>query len=133
LVRFFQNELPADRSELNKALALNPKSLFVLDGIGYLLTLLGDWDQGIKLIRHTMHTNRYYGVYVHYALWLDWMRQENYARAYLEALSFKRHAVFWEPLMKAVTLGQLGRIDEGKVEAAKLVALKPDSKPAGAS
>jgi hypothetical protein len=56
LARFFQNELPAARSELNKALALNPKSLFVLDGIGYLLTLLGDWDQGIKLIRHTMHT-----------------------------------------------------------------------------
>lgn len=131
LVRFFADELPASRSELNKALALNPNSLFILDGIGYLMTLLGEWERGPQLIRHTMAANPYYGVYVHYALWVDWMRQQNYERAYLEALNFKRPAIFWEPLIKAATLGKMGRIDEGRVEAAKLLALKPDFKTRG--
>jgi len=126
LVRFFENELPAARSEIEAALALNPNSLFILDGIGYLMTLLGEWDQGPELIRSTIASNPYYGLYVHYALWVDWVRQGNYERAYLEALNFKRPAVFWEPLMKAATLGQLGRIDEARSEAGKLLSLRPD-------
>lgn len=130
-VRFFQNELSFAKAEIDKALELNPNSLFILDGIGYLMTLMGDWEKGPKLIRYTMAANPYHGLQVHYALWVDWMRQGNYERAYLETLNFKRPAVFWEPLMKAATLGQLERIDEGEAEAAKLVALKPDFKTRG--
>jgi hypothetical protein len=102
------------------------ESLFILDGIGYLLTLLGDWEKGTSLIRKVMQRNPFYSHYVHYALWVDWIHQENYERAQTETLYFKKPSFFWEALMQAVTLGQLGRYEEGKRAVAALLKLKPD-------
>lgn len=95
-------------------------------GIGYLLTLLGEWERGPVLIRRVIQLNPYYDLYVHYALWVDWVRQENYNQAHLETLNFRRPPVFWEPLMKAVTLGQLGRVEQGERAIEDLLKLKPD-------
>jgi tetratricopeptide (TPR) repeat protein len=120
------NELNAARNEALRALELNPESLFILDGIGYLLTLLGDWEQGTSLIREVMQRNPFYSHYVHYALWVDWIHQENYERAQAETLYFKKPSFFWEALMQAVTLGQLGRYEEGKRAVDALLKLKPD-------
>jgi adenylate cyclase len=125
-VLMLADEIPAALAEIERALALNPNSLFMLDGIGYLLTLLGEWERGPALIRKIMQLNPYYGLYVHYALWEDWVRRKEYSRAYLETINFRRPAVFWEPLMKAATLGLLGRIQEGKQTAKALLTLKPD-------
>ena len=124
-VRMISNELPAALAEATRALTLNPNSLFVLDGIGYILTLLGEWERGPSLIRKVIQLNPYYSFYVHYALWVDWIRQGNYEHAYLETMHFSRPSVFWEPLMKAATFGQLGRVEEGKQAVENLLKLKP--------
>ncbi len=126
LVRMFSNEIPAALAEVERALALNPNSLFILDGIGYIMTLLGEWERGPTLIREVIHQNPYYGLYVHYALWVDWIRQGKDEEAYLETLNFRGPKVFWEPLMRTVSLGRLGRIEEGKRAAEELLKLKPD-------
>jgi adenylate cyclase len=125
-VYMFNNEIDAARTEINRALAMNPNSLFMLDGIGYLLTLLGDWERGPELIREAMERNPYYGFYVHYALWVEWIRQKDYEQAYLETLNFKIPSLFWEPLIQASTFGQLGRYEEGKQAVEKLLELKPN-------
>ena len=39
------------------------------------------------------------------------MQQEKYEQAYLETLKSRRPTVFWKPLMKAATFGQLGRVE----------------------
>lgn len=126
LILMYGSEINAALIEINRALALNPNSLFVIGGIGYVLTLLGDWERGPKLIREAMERNPYYGLYVHYALWVDWVRQGDYEQAYLETLNFRRPYVFWEPLMQAATFGHLERYEEGKKAVEKLLELKPD-------
>jgi adenylate cyclase len=126
LIRMYSNEIPAALAETERALALNPNSLFILDGIGYLLTLLGDWERGPALIKKVIQLNPYHGLYVHYALWVDWVRQQEYEQAHLETLNFKRPTVFWEPLMKAATFGLLGRTEEGRRCCENLLQLKPD-------
>jgi len=125
-VLMFSNEIEAALLEMNRAFALNPNSLFMLGGIGYLLTLLGDWERGPDLIREVMRRNPYYSLYVHYALWVDWIRQEDYEQAHLETLNFRRPPLFWEPLMQAATFGQLARYEEGKRAVENLLKLKPD-------
>jgi adenylate cyclase len=125
-VFMFSNEINAALTEANRALALNPNSLFLLDGIGYLLTLLGNWKRGPALIREVIQRNPYYSLYVHYALWVDWIRQDNYEQAHLEVMNFRRSSLFWEPLMQAATFGLLGRYEEGKQAVQKLLELKPD-------
>jgi adenylate cyclase len=126
LVRMFANELPAARADIEKALALSPNSLFMLDGISYLMTLLGDWERGPALIRKVISLNPFYNPVVHYALWEDCLRREDYEGAYAETMSLRRPAVFWYPRAKAATLGHLGREDEGKKAVEDLLKLKPD-------
>jgi adenylate cyclase len=125
-VRMFTNEIPAARAEVEKALALSPNSLFVLDGIGYIMTLLGDWERGPALIRKVISLNPFYNPIVHYALWLDCLRREDYEGAYLETMGLRRPALFWYPLAKAAALGHLGRYEEGKQFLENLLKLKPD-------
>ena len=126
LVHFYSNELSAAIKESHRALALNPNSLFTVDGIGYIMTLSGEWEQGLTLIRKTIKLNPYYRNVVHYALWVDRLRREDYEGAYSETMSLRRPAVFWYPLAKAATLGLLGRDEEGKQFAENLLKLKPD-------
>ena len=64
---------------------------------------------------------------VHYALWVDWIRQKEYERAHIwrRSTSEDRH-VFWEPLMKAATFGHIERFEEGNRQLKNLLKLKPD-------
>lgn len=124
--RLFSNEIPAGLAEVERASALNPNSLFFMDNIGYLFTLFGDWERGPTLIRKAIKLNPYYSIAVHYALWVDWFRQEKYQQACMETLNFRRPMLFWDPLMKAAAFGMLGRYEEGKRAAEDLLKIKPD-------
>ncbi|MEJ2725466.1 MAG: hypothetical protein P8175_12630 [Deltaproteobacteria bacterium] len=126
LVRMFANELPEARADIGRALAMSPNSLFMLDGIGYLMTLLGEWEEGPALIRKVMRLNPFYNTVVHYALWADCLGREDYEGAYAETMSLLRPGVFWYPLVKAATLGLLGRGKEGKRFVENLLELKPN-------
>jgi len=126
LVRMFADELPAARADIENALALGSNSLFLLDGIAYLMTLLGEWEKGPALIRKVMKLNPFYNDVVHYALWEDCLRREDYDGAHVETMGLRRRAVFWYPLAKAATLGLLGRGEEGKPFAENLLKLKPN-------
>ena len=124
-VRMLCDENHAAKSEVERALDLNPNSLFMLDGIGYLLTLLGDWVRGPAIIRKVIKLNPYYGPHVHYALFVDFFHRRDYEGALLETLNFRRPTLFWEPLLKAVIYGQLGRYEDGKLAVGELLKLKP--------
>ncbi|MGD9384619.1 MAG: hypothetical protein PVH55_11260 [Desulfobacterales bacterium] len=125
-VRMLENEIPGALAETERALSLNPNSLLFLDKIGYLMTLLGEWEHGPALIRKAIRFNPYYKPVVHYALWVDCLRQEEYERAHLETQRFITPSIFWYSLAKAATLGQLGRYEEGEQAVKHLLKLKPD-------
>jgi TolB-like protein len=126
LVQLFQGNIAAALCEAERALALNPNALILYDKIGYLMTLCGDWERGPALIRKAIRLNPYYSIIVHYGLWMDWIRQEDYEQAYLETLNFRTPTRYFDPLMKAAALGLLGKIDEGRQAVDDLLSLKPD-------
>jgi len=126
LIRFYSNELISALEEVDRALELNPNSLFVLDGLAYIMILAGQWQRGTELARKAIRINPCYRPAVHYALWVDCLRQKNYEGAYLETMGLRRPDVFWYPLAKAATLGLLGRYAEGEKFVNKLLELKPD-------
>lgn len=130
-VRMLCNELPSALAELNRAMALDPESLLFLDGIGYLLTLLGDHKRGTAIIHEVMQQNPCYNPIVHHALWLDHIRQEKYDQAYLETFNLHNPSFFWEPLVKASTFGLLGMSEEGDKAVQQLLTLKPDFQARG--
>jgi adenylate cyclase len=125
-VLLLKNERSAGLSEVDRALQLNPNSLIFLENIGHVATLLGDWQRGPALIRRAIELNPYYDRIVHYSLWVDWVRQEKYDRADEETLHFNRPLLFWDPLMKAASLGLLGKTEEGVQAGKDLLERKPD-------
>ena len=130
-VHLLRNDLEAGRAEVERALALGPNTLFVLDDVGYMMTLLGEWERGVALIERAIRLNPFYSNFVHYALWLNCLRQEDYNGAYTETLKLNHPALFWDHLARAATLGLIGNIEEGRKSAAELLRLKPDFQERG--
>ncbi len=125
-VHLLRSDLPAGLAKAEQALDLGPETLFALDGIGYLMTLLGDWERGPGLIEKVIRLNPFYGNYVHYALWVNCLRQQQYDQARQETMKLTRSAHFWDHLAKAATCGLCGRIEEGRRCAAELLERKPN-------
>jgi adenylate cyclase len=125
-IHMFRNELEAGLAEAERALSLGPETLFFLDGIGYLMTLMGDWEGGPALIEKVIRLNPFYMNVVHFALWVNCLRQKDYAGAYHETLKLNRPELFWDHLARASTLGLLGNIEDGRKSADELLKLKPD-------
>ncbi|MDJ0805106.1 MAG: hypothetical protein QNI97_19690 [Desulfobacterales bacterium] len=125
-VHLLGDEMAAGREEIEHALQIGPETLFMLDGIGYLLTLMGEWQRGPALIEKVIRANPFYSNYVHHALCFDWLRQKDYERAYLEAMKLNRPAHFWDHLTRAATLSLSGRTEDARRAAAELIELKPD-------
>ena len=52
-----KGELAAARAEVESALEINPDSLVYLEWIGWLMTLLGEWERGPALLRRALDLN----------------------------------------------------------------------------
>jgi adenylate cyclase len=126
-----KGELEAGRLEAEKAYELNPDSFVYLEWIGWLLALLGDWDRGTGLIRRSLERNPGHIPVALHALWADHIRRGEHEEAYRVALLFKDATFFWRALMRAASLGLLGRSDEAKREAEELLRQKPDFRERG--
>ena len=125
-VCFMQNRLQEARYEAEATYHLHPDSLMVLDRIGWLMAMTGEWDRGINWVAKAIKLTPYYRPWVRHALCFNWFRLGNYEKAYQETLSFTMPEFFWDQLMKASTCGHLGRIKEGRACVRALLALKPN-------
>jgi hypothetical protein len=120
-----KGELAAARDELEQA---SPESrlLIYLEIIGFLLTLLGDWERSSALSRSARERNPHCLPQVLMGLWADHLRRGEMEAAYRAALDYRDPTFFWRPMMRASCLGHLGRASEASVEVAELLRRKPD-------
>ena len=125
-LHLLSDDVTAAHRDAEVAFSLNPNSLCMLDAIGYILTLSGDWQRGPELVRRAICLNPCHRQAVHYALWIDAMHREDYQQAYDEALQCRLHGDFWAHLSVATSLVMLDRIPEAESEVAKLLAMHPD-------
>jgi adenylate cyclase len=125
-VRFVEDKLQEARHEAKTAYRLCPNSLMVLDIIGWVMALAGEWKRGENYIKKAMQLNPYHRPWVRHALLLNWFKEEDYEKAYQESLHFMMPESHWDQLLKASACGHLGRIEEGQACVRALLALKPD-------
>jgi adenylate cyclase len=121
-----KGELAASRAEVQNALDLNPDSLVYLESLGWLMTLCGDWERGPALVRRAVARNPHHMALAAHALWADHLRRGEADEAYQAALQYGDTGFFWRALTRACCLGHLGRLKEARLEAAELLASKPD-------
>jgi len=75
--------------------------------------------KGIKL-------NPYHPTWFHLAPFLDYYRRGEYQNTLAEALKFNYPKLFWDPLIRAASLYQLGRQNEAKTAVSQLLELEPE-------
>jgi adenylate cyclase len=121
-----KGELAAARAEVQGALELNPDSLVYAEWIGWLMTLLGEWERGPELLRRALSLNPHVVPVAQHALWLAHLHRGEIEEAYQAALQYRDPTFFLRALMRACCLGHLGRHEEARVEVAELLARKPD-------
>ena len=92
-IHLLRSDLQAGLTEAERALELAPETLYMLDGIGYLMTLMGEWERGVALIEEVIRLNPFYGNFVHYALWVNCLRQKQYDQAHQETMKVTHSAI----------------------------------------
>jgi tetratricopeptide (TPR) repeat protein len=118
-------EIEAARVEAERALTLCPKSLVYLDALGWVLTLLVLGARP-RAVDRAIERNPHHLPFVFHARWVDHLRRGEWDEAYDAAVRYTDTAYFWRLLMRASTLGLLGRLAEAERVAADLVRVRPD-------
>lgn len=125
-LHFFLNERDLFLVEAEKAIALNPNSPLLIGYLGWLLALYGEWDRGLAIMGKGMELNPHYPGWFRMAPYFYFYYQGRYMEALQEAQQFQMPQFFWDPLLRAASLGQLGREREAAQAVAELLRLKQD-------
>lgn len=112
--------------EIEKALDLNPNSPFRIGAIGFFLSLYGEWEKGKEILDRAMKQNIGYPAWYYGATTAYYYKLNEFEKAYEEALKYDVPAIFWGPMLRAATLGQLGRLTDAQQNISDLIELKPD-------
>jgi adenylate cyclase len=123
---FFRNERDLFLSEVEIALALNPNAPAFIGFLGWLLALYGEWEEGLAVLEKGMALNPHFPGWFRMAPFFYYYLQGSCEEAYQEALAFQMPQLFWDPLLRAASLGRLGKQPEGAQALAELLHLRPD-------
>ena len=110
----------------NKIIDLNPNAGFLVGTAGWFLAMAGQYDKGFGFIEQSMKLNPFFPSWFHFPYFVNYYLDGKFDDALETIKKFGLPDFFWNPLMQAAVLGQLGRITEAKVALQRLLSLKPD-------
>jgi adenylate cyclase len=131
LVYFHRGDKQLFLQHAEETIALNPNSPYIVGVAGWHMTLFGEWDHGLPLLKKGMMLNPYHPTWFHLAFFMDHYHRGEYENAFAEALKFNFPDLYLDPLMRAVALSRLGRQDEAGAAVSHLLKLVPDFKNHG--
>lgn len=124
-VHFFKREQRLSLMEFEEAHRLNPYGLDLAAWIGQYYCCLGEWERGIALLRKSLERGLENPLPLA-ALALDCYRRGDYEGAWVEAGRIHHSFQIWGHVLRAASLGQLGRLDDARRELTQLQRICPD-------
>jgi adenylate cyclase len=125
LVHFHQGDKEHFLRHLEETISLNPNAPYIIGVAGWHLSLFGEWERGLALLQQGMKLNPFYPTWFHLAPYMDFYRRGDYESALAEALAFNYTGLFWDPLMRAAALGQMGRTGDAQKAVKQLLKIEP--------
>ena len=126
LVYFHRGDKELFLQHAEETIALNPNSPYIVGVAGWHMTLYGEWDRGLTLLRRGIKLNPYYPSWFHLAFFMYHYHHGEHENAFAEALKFNFPGLYLDPLMRAAALSCLGRQNEAKTALNQLLKLEPD-------
>ena len=109
-----------------KLIELTPGEAYLVGTGGWFLAMAGERQEGMSIIQRSQSLNPRCPTWFHFVPFLEHYENGEYEAALSEAKLLGIPELFWDPLIKAATLGQLGRMDEAREFLNRLLALRPD-------
>jgi tetratricopeptide (TPR) repeat protein len=100
--------------------------LFSAKIAGVCLTFAGEYERGIECIHKSIEMAPVYPGWFQFVPFADYFRKAKYEQALVEARKINMSGWFWDPLLRAATLGQMGRIKQAQAAYCELLAINPD-------
>ena len=122
-VLIVRGEIGAFRAEAERVLALNPNSASRLVLIGQFLSMAGDWDRGIELVKKGIGLSAFTLGYCHLPLFLNHYRKGEDEQALGEVERFDMPRLWVTHAFSAAVYGELGRKDEARMAVGRLLDL----------
>jgi len=125
-VYFHRGEKASFINEIGQVLALNPNAAYMVGFSGFLMALAGEWDRGLAVMAEGELLNPYHPAWFQGVQCMHAYNQGDYAQTLTILDQVDMPDLFWFPLLRAATLGRLGRTQEAKAAVDELVRIKPD-------
>jgi len=97
---------------VDQCIAVNPNAADMIGGMGFALTCAGEFERGYELLNKSVEYNPYGPWWFNAGYVFYFLHKKDYQKALQFAEKVSRPALFWDPLLKAATLGHLNRADE---------------------
>jgi tetratricopeptide (TPR) repeat protein len=133
LIYFLRGQRAMFLAEAEQALQLNPNHAVIVAALALHIGMVGEWERGLQLTTKAMRLNPHHPGWFHLVPFMIYYRQSEYDLAWNEAQRFNIPVFYWDPLIRTVVLGQLGRQSEAKRAVGELLALVPDFEHRGRS
>ena len=114
-----------------QCLKLNPDSCFCSGLMGLCMSVAGDWDRALSLVRTAMDLIPSYPRILHHVPFMDHFRRGELRAALAEARLYNVPGFFWAALLRSAALGSLGQLEEGRAALAELLTSRPDFRQNG--
>ena len=111
---------------IKQVVPLNPANSYMLVATGLLIGLAGNFEQGLALMERAMELNPASPGWMLIVSYFKHYQAGNFEAALNEALLINTPGCFWDPMLRAAALGQLGCELEAKQAVAELLAIQPD-------
>jgi TolB-like protein len=105
---------------------LNRNATYFTGSIGWLYSLMDQFDPGFKLIRDCMKTDFQYPKWLHLGTFLYYLDKGDYNRMLVEANMFDTPGLFWSPLLKLISYQKLSQPEQAMQQLRDLTDNKPD-------
>ena len=117
--------------EAQKVIELNPNNANSIAAISLFTGMVDASEYAVELMKKSMHLNPHHPGWYHLLGFMMDYRRNDYSQALNWAYKFNTPGIFWDPLIRAATLGHLNREDEAKAAVNELLTQVTDFEDRG--
>jgi len=111
---------------IHRMLELNPNDATFIGTAGFWLALAGYDGRGLAYLDKAIALNPFFPGWFHIPYFLHHFVRGEHDQAYVRAQRINMPEFFWDPMLRAVALSRMERIDEAQAALRELLQLKPD-------
>jgi tetratricopeptide (TPR) repeat protein len=125
LVHYLRRDREQFKRTIEQVLPLNPVNPFMAVSVSLLLGLSGQIARASEMMDRAIHLSPYSPRWYHIIPFMTHYMREEYTLALSEALQINVPTCFWDPLLRTIAYGHLGRHNEAYTAYAELLRIEP--------